>query len=144
MRFDDFKHDITFEYLLDLIDKRDNSNKEFLMYLEWAEQFFSSLADSLEKILDSKNEERYSALESNITKLIENKNERKGIVSFNDLNELKSDFNYLSLSFKSIKENPLEFYKCSELEKTRNCISKYTSKKNLSNQGLNYTGEIQD
>lgn len=141
MRFDNFKHDVTFEYLLDLIDRKNNFDKESLMYVEWAEQFFSSLADSLEKILNPKDEGRYYSLEPNIMKLIENKNERKGVISFMDINELKNDFNYISSSLKNLKENPLDFYKNKGFEKARECILKYIPKKNPFKEGLNY---IQD
>jgi hypothetical protein len=130
MRFDHFKHDITFEYLLDLIDRKQNFDNESAMYVEWAEHFFDSLADSLEKILNPKNEGRYYSLEPNVIRLIENKNNQRGIVSCTDLNELKHDFNFISSSLKKLKENSLEFYKSKELEKTRECISKYIHKNN--------------
>lgn len=144
MRFDDFKHDITFESLLDLIDRRGNFDKESSLYIEWAEKFFNDLSDSLEKILNPKNEERYYSLEPNIMEIIGDINKKRGGFSCIDLMELKNDFNYLSFSLKNLKENPLKFYKSNEFEKTRECISKYISKKNLFNEGLNYNAEIQD
>ncbi len=141
MRFDNFKHDVTFESLLDLIDRRGNFDKESSLYVEWAEKFFSDLSYSLEKILNPKYEGRYYTLESNIMKLIENKNERRGGFSCIDLVELKQDFSLISSSLKNLKENPLEFYKNKEFEKARECILKYIPRKNPFNEGLNYLND---
>lgn len=141
MKFDDFKHDVTFESLLDLIDRRDNFDKESSLYIGWAEKFFIDLSNSLEKILNPKNEERYYSLEPNIMEIIGDRNKKRDGFSCIDLVELKNDFNYLSFSLKNLKENPSEFYRSKEFEKTKECISKYISKKNSFNEGLNY---IQD
>ncbi len=141
MKFDDFKHDVTFESLLDLIDRRDNFDKESYLYIEWAEKFFIDLSNSLEKILNPKNEERYYSLEPNIMEIIGDRNKKRDGFSCIDLVELKNDFNYLSFSLKNLKENPSEFYRSKEFEKIKECISKYISKKNSFNEGLNY---IQD
>lgn len=126
MRFDDFKHDITFTSLCNIIQRKQELNSTSKMYIEWAENFFMEVSKSLDSILNPKENEGYYFMDPSLVEVINAYGMNTHDLSQTDLSNLKKEFNLISSKLNNFKTDASAFYKTKEAEETLNFMSKFT------------------
>lgn len=126
MGFDDFKHNLTFHSLCDIIERKNQLDKKSRIYVDWAEDFFKEILKSVDSILEPREGEGFYFMEPPLKRIIEIYNEgNPNFIDGNLLKKLKEDSNLVINRLENFKKDELAFYKTNDAGETFNFLRKF-------------------
>jgi hypothetical protein len=128
MAFDDFKHNITFHTLCDLIQRKRQLDKSSRIYVEWAQEFFKEILKSIDSILEPREGEGFYFMEPPLKSIIKNYNIENSVINVDLLSKLKNDMNSIVNNLENFKKDENSFYKTKEAGETFNSLIKFLPK----------------
>lgn len=124
MAFDNFRHNISFHSLCDIIQREGSLDESSRVYVKWAKEFFNEITKSLDSMLNPREKGGYYFMEPSLKKILEIYGKDTSKISGGEIAEIRQNFGMVLTKLENLETDASNFYKSGDSEYTFNFLKK--------------------